>query len=199
MMTRASHLFFRLFGVVFVNVVQLEPGGCEEGTLMLGWKRRFALAAWVGLLPLVGCGGGNQSTPFKASDGFSPASIAVTGSDENVTGRPLTGGAICSGDGWCWRNPLPQGNPLFGVWGSGANDVWAVGGPGTILHWDGFDWMSVSSGTTSFLSGVWGSGASDVWAVGGYPTSTILHWDGSAWTSVPSGTEQYLNGVWGSG
>src|SRR5215813_1568126 len=133
---------------------------------MLEWKRRFALAAWVGLLALVGCGGGNQATPLKASDSFSPASIAVTVNGENVTGRKLTA-KICSGDDWCWRNPLPQGNPLDGVRGSGASDVWAVGEAGTILHWDGSAWTSVSIGTTSWLYGVWGSGASDVWAVGG--------------------------------
>src|SRR5215813_2669094 len=129
MMTRTPRLFsFLIFGVTLANVVLLKTRRpLRRGTLMLGWKRRFALAAWVGLLALVGCrGGGNQSTPFKASDGFSPASIAVTGNGENVRGRKLTGSAVCSADDWCWRNPLPQGNPLYGVWGSGASDVWAV-------------------------------------------------------------------------
>ena len=73
---------------------------------------------------------------------------------------------VCSDDNWCWRNPLPQGNTLRGLWVSGASDVWAVGQAGTILHWDGSAWTSVPSGTTNGLLGVWGSGASDVWAVG---------------------------------
>jgi hypothetical protein len=121
---------------------------------MLEWKRRFALATWVGLLALLGCssGGSNQPTPSKDSKTFSPASIAAT-----VNG----GNLVCSADNWCWRNPLPQGNWLGAIWGSGASDVWAVGGLGTILHWDGSAWTSVSSGTTNGLSGVWGSGASD--------------------------------------
>src|SRR5215813_14620495 len=124
-----------------MNVVVLRPEATKEGTL-LGWKRRCAIAAWIGLLALVGCGGGgNQSTPFKASDSFSQASIAVSGNGENVTGRNLTA-KICSGDDWCWRNPLPQGNPLDGVRGSGASDVWAVGEAGTILHFDGSAWTS---------------------------------------------------------
>ena len=76
---------------------------------MLGWKRRLALAVWVGLFALT----------------FSPASSAVT-----VNGGDL----VCSDDNWCWRNPLPQGNPLNGVWGSGESDVWAVGSGGTILE-----------------------------------------------------------------
>src|SRR5215813_7085619 len=146
---------------------------------MLEWKRRYALAAWFGLLPLVGCSGGgsNHLTPSKASDTFSPASITVT-----VNG----GNLVCSADNWCWRNPLPQGNPLRRVWGSGASDVWAVGWYGIILHWDGSAWTGVSSGTTNGLLGIWGSGASDVWAVG--DGGTILHWNGSHWTSVSSGT-----------
>jgi len=88
-------------------------------------------------------------------------------------------------------------NQLYGVWGSGASDVWAVGYGGIILHWDGSAWSMVSSGTTYPLFSVWGSGASDVWAVGAF--GTIVHWDGCAWTSIPGGTTNFLNGVWGSG
>jgi len=82
---------------------------------------------------------------------------------------------VCSSDGWCWSNPLPQGNPLQSVWGSASTDVWAVGWYGTILRWDGGAWSPVASGTNANLFGVWGSASTDVWAVG-YP-DTILHRD----------------------
>jgi hypothetical protein len=169
---------------------------------MLEWKRRFALATWFGLLAFLGCSGGgsNQPTPSKASDTFSPASIAARAPAENL---------VCSADNWCWRNQLPQGgsawtrvsigttNGLSGVSGTVESDVWAVGVSGTILHWDGSAWSSVSSGTTNSLRGVWGSWETDVWAVG--DGGTILHWDGTAWTSVSSGTTDNLAGIWGSG
>src|SRR5258708_39760010 len=113
---------------------------------MRALKPRFALAAWVGLLAFLGCSGGgnNHPTPSKASYTFSPASSAVA-----VNG----GNLICSADNWCWRNPLPQGNSLFGVWGSGASDVWAVGAGGTSLHWTGSAWTSDSSSAAAKLLG----------------------------------------------
>ena len=108
-------------------------------TFTLEWKRHFALATWFGLLAFLGCSGGgsNQPTPPKASDTFSPASIAATVNAEDL---------VCSPDNWCWRNPLPQGgsawtrvpsgttNDLNGVWGTVESDLWAVGGSGTILE-----------------------------------------------------------------
>src|SRR5262245_41686933 len=39
-----------------------------------------------------------------------------------------------TGGGWCWENPLPQGTSLFGAWSAGPDDLWMVGGGGTILH-----------------------------------------------------------------
>jgi hypothetical protein len=66
--------------------------------------------------------------------------------------------------------------PLYGVWGSSGSDVFAVGGGGTILHYNGFIWSSMASGTTNGLRDVWGSSESDVFAVG--EGGTILHYGG---------------------
>jgi hypothetical protein len=89
---------------------------------------------------------------------------------------------------------------LYGVWGSGPSDVWAVGGDPlgagpvpAILHWDGDAWASVpppAAAVGRMLYKVWGSAADDVWAVG--DQGVLLHWDGLAWTSVPSGTSSTL-------
>ncbi len=100
---------------------------------------------------------------------------------------------------WSWPvtgwNAPPVG--LLGVWGSAANDVWAVGYGGLILHWDGIAWSSVASGTPYALHGIWGSGASDVWAVG--YGGAIVHWNGTRWSTVASGTTDALEAVSGSG
>ncbi|WP_394824441.1 WD40/YVTN/BNR-like repeat-containing protein [Pendulispora albinea] len=83
---------------------------------------------------------------------------------------------------------------LAGVWGSGAQDVWAVG-YGQIEHWDGANWTSSDVGAA--LEGIWGAGPRDVWSVGA--GGTVLHYNGSAWLPVDAGTKADLHGVWGSG
>jgi len=92
-------------------------------------------------------------------------------------------------------------NNLWGVWGSSASDVFAVGSGGTILHYNGSAWNGMTTGTTSGLRGVWGSSASDVFAVG-YDVSTgnglFLHCNGSAWSPMSSSTAfYYLGNDWG--
>ena len=70
--------------------------------------------------------------------------------------RPAHAQEPGSGDGsWTWQNPLPQGNNLSGVWGTDAQNVWAVGDGGALLHWDGSNWTTQSSGTVNYLTGVW--------------------------------------------
>ncbi|WP_164012480.1 hypothetical protein [Pyxidicoccus trucidator] len=74
---------------------------------------------------------------------------------------------------------------LFGVWGSSATDVWAVGAGGTLIHWDGKEWTPFSSPTNRDLRAVSGTGPTDVIAVGGKvgdALPTIIHWDGKVWS-----------------
>ncbi len=91
------------------------------------------------------------------------------------------------------------GQGLYGVWGSSASDVWAVGWNGTILHFNGTAWSSVSpTPTHNALRAVWGTAPNDIWAVG--VSSTILHYDGASWRDASPGfsTDRSFLGVWGS-
>ncbi|MEA3435396.1 MAG: hypothetical protein U9R43_02950 [Thermodesulfobacteriota bacterium] len=85
---------------------------------------------------------------------------------------------------------------LKNLWGSSGTDVFAVGSDGTVLHYDGNNWSSMTSGTTEHLNGVWGSSGTDVFAVG--LNGTVLHYDGNNWSSMTSGTLEHLYDVWGS-
>ncbi len=76
------------------------------------------------------------------------------------------------------------------VWGSGENDVWAVG-PNTLAHWNGKVWVTEKPAIAidADFAGVWGSGSKDVWAFG---FEELLHWNGASWSDarsqLPSGT-----------
>jgi hypothetical protein len=100
---------------------------------------------------------------------------------------------LCHYDGSSWTC---GGDTMIGVWGSSAENIFAVGGSGKILHYDGTSWSSMQSGTTVQLNSVWCSSGSDAFAVGS--AGTILHYDGSSWTPMSSGTTNTLSGVWGS-
>ena len=84
--------------------------------------------------------------------------------------------------------PSPTGERLNAVWGSAADDVWAVGARGTILHYDGHVWIEALAaflaGKKPHLYGIWGSARDDVWIVG---DGTALHYDGRAFGDAGGG------------
>ena len=97
---------------------------------------------------------------------------------------------------WCWLHPLPQGNALLGMWGTGPSDIWAVGDGGTALHYDGQTWALQNTGTKTNLNGVYAPAAGVAVIVG--DSGLVLRWNGSTFASEPSGTLSNLNSVWGA-
>lgn len=87
-------------------------------------------------------------------------------------------------------------NSFQSVWGSSADNVFAVGESGIILHYDGNSWSEMESNTTEWLRSVWGNSANNVFAVG--QSGTILHYDGIAWNEMESNTTDWLVSIWGS-
>jgi hypothetical protein len=100
---------------------------------------------------------------------------------------------ILRNDGDGWKLAVPPPEPLTGVWGSSASDVWAVGG-GSIRHRLAGTWTWEPTPGGIPLADVWGASATDVWAVG---DSGIAHFDGEAWTRS-AGAAIPLRSVWGS-
>ncbi len=147
---------------------------------------------------------GNETTPEAMTlTGAFSANLSSLSSDTTYHFRAkAVGNGTSYGEDRSFSTPswgsMNSGtsNYLAGVWGSSSSDVFAVGGFGTILHYDGSTWSSMSSGTSKSLEGVWGSSGSDVFAIG--EAGTILHYDGSTWSPMSSGTSNYLWGVWGS-
>lgn len=88
---------------------------------------------------------------------------------------------------------------LLGVWGTGADDVWAVGGEpaqALVLHNDGTTWTRTGVAAAGILFSVYGFARTDVYAVG--EGGLILHYDGAAWARIDSGTTRPLFGLWGA-
>jgi len=76
-----------------------------------------------------------------------------------------------------WTSPTTA--TLRSVYMVSADDGWAVGRFGTIIHWDGAEWSNVTSPTADPLESVFMVGADDGWAVGHY--GTIIRWTGTEW------------------
>jgi hypothetical protein len=76
-------------------------------------------------------------TPYAFGYSFTPQNVSVTVDEVDVIGKNFQPGVnqMCSKDHWCWENPRLQGNSLLDIWGSGPNDVWAVGTNSTILRY----------------------------------------------------------------
>jgi hypothetical protein len=99
---------------------------------------------------------------------------------------------------------LAPNQTITTVWGSSANDVWAVGSAGLIYHKvNGGAWTQVTSPTNLGLYALWGAAANDIWAVGN--SATVIHYDGSQWSTVsvpwvPTTTSlRWINGIPGAG
>lgn len=81
--------------------------------------------------------------------------------------------------------------PYTAIWGTGPNDVWAVG-YAAALHYDGQAWREVPYGAPLAVDRavVWGHGPNGVF-VGG-SDGVILHWNGQAWTRMTVPTERQI-------
>jgi hypothetical protein len=84
-----------------------------------------------------------------------------------------------------------------GVWGSGPDDVFVVGGAdkGAVFHFDGTSWSKMVIPDVPLLVWAYGFGPNDVFVVG--TGGGVLHWDGQVWTRLDSGTTKALWGVFG--
>jgi hypothetical protein len=97
-----------------------------------------------------------------------------------------------------WSSPEPTNVTkisLDGVWSQSAEDIYAVGSGGFVLHFDGSSWAPMESGTTRDLHAVHGVGGA-VFAAG--DGGLILRLANGRWTPVESGTDATLRAIWGS-
>ena len=175
---------------------------------MSAQKRLLAagLGVWWGL---AACSGERDAQPVGLRDA---GADAASRTDEDAGERDAAIDAavparepVCSADGFCWEQPLPQGETLRGAWAASARDVWLVGDDGHLLHWDGVSFRAELAAQHAPLRAVHGSAPDDVWAVG--DGGVLLHYDGSSWQrqdasalfDASAGAQASLRGVYAAG
>lgn len=102
----------------------------------------------------------------------------------------------CSADRFCWEGTV-YGGTFFGVHGSSASHVVAVGEGGVIATFDGTSWQHARSPVRHTLRAVWFESATRGWAVG--DRGTVLEWDGQRWSAIDLGITTDLFAISGAG
>jgi hypothetical protein len=123
-----------------------------------------------------------------ASNSGGTSGLVYHANGSSITNSPMT---------------IPGGTgPLNAISGSSASDIYAAGGSGAIIHYNGTAWAAMTSGTANTLRGVWADSppngyTADAYAVG--DNATVQHYNGSAWLNMPtpSGTSN-LRAVFGT-
>lgn len=101
-------------------------------------------------------------------------------------------------DGEEWRHidiPAQSAVNINAAWGTSANNIYAVGDNGRVMHFDGSQWLFELNLGVNYR-GVWGAWETDVWVVG--DSGRIVYGGGGQnWVTQLSATTRSLYGVWG--
>jgi hypothetical protein len=147
--------FFGLWGAAANDVYAVG----QSGTSMLvyhnngsGWTAQTNFVGISGLYQLLGIWGSSSSN------------IYIVGEQQTILHS--------TGNG-TWTLVSAQNGPAYNaVWGSGPNDVYAVGL--SYAHYDGTAWTNPPVFSAQQLFGIWGTAANNIYAVGA--NGTIYHY-----------------------
>ncbi len=98
-----------------------------------------------------------------------------------------------------WSGGTESLASLYDVWALDAENIWAVGQGGTVIYYNGTEWIPEDTPITSDLRALIGFSAIDIWAVGS--GGRVLHRGAHGWknlTPTPALGTQNLYGVWGA-
>lgn len=88
---------------------------------------------------------------------------------------------LCTPEGICWENLLPQGNDIRALYSSDERHTWLATDNGSVLFFDGERTTMTSAPTQAGLDlrAIHGCGPNDIYVVG--DDATVLHFDGGTW------------------
>jgi hypothetical protein len=109
--------------------------------------------------------------------------------------------SLCTPEGWCWENPLPQGFTLNAGLRLDARHQWLVGENHVVVFFDGerSRLQDVPAPPGVELLGIHGTADNDVFVVGN--DGVMLHFDGTRWEreGTLSAFTNQLRTVWSFG
>ncbi|HEY5948282.1 MAG TPA: hypothetical protein VIV40_22450 [Kofleriaceae bacterium] len=126
--------------------------------------------------------------------GYPSAPLSFWGNDTVLYAATVAGTIIKQSGASTFAAEFSAPNPLYGIWGSGPTDIFAVGGSGAIYRYNG-TWSKMTNTDSRGLVATWGAGPTSVFAVGN--AGAFLRYDG-AWAALASGTTADLKDVWGA-
>ncbi len=91
---------------------------------------------------------------------------------------------------WYWHNPIGDGNHLNDISFPSANQGWAVGNGGKLMHYTGSKWSMYDRITFQGLNALWFTDENHGWAVGN--NGTVLRYLDGEWIPDFSGTTKKL-------
>lgn len=151
---------------------------------------------------------GSSYAPVTGIDTHQGVFTGTSGKDVWFSTYGSTWGQLAHFDGTSWTNhwdklppevkKLPAAGP-YGVFATGADNVWAMGGRRTVIHYDGATWSVVPGPNDEWgcdLTRFWSSSKKNAWLVG--KGGCVFHWDGAAWEKIPSGVTDDIFGIDGS-
>ena len=184
--------------------------GLDNGAFPLGHFYHYRLGAWVGDQLAGGVPAGVETLLLLSpTDGWATTRGSVYhwdgstwSADPGISDLLLTGLTAAVGQTWvtgpdaliwhrgtdgAWHRESgkPSHDGLTDVAVLSADDAWAIGSSGTILHFIGGVWTTVPAPPSAELNGLQMLSSDDGYAVG----SAILHWDGLRWTQIVTPTQ----------
>lgn len=112
----------------------------------------------------------------------------------------MPAGTILHYDGSAWSTvAIGTQAPLYGIAGSSATDIYAVGKGGFVLHYDGASWTTLAAfGSGPDLDAAWARGANDAFFAGGTSNTVLDHYTGSMQPVTVAGCSSPLYALWGT-
>jgi hypothetical protein len=92
-------------------------------------------------------------------------------------------------------NGQPSYEPIKAIFAFNENDIWF--GIGSMIHWDGTEFYSISTSSVfpSLVNKIWGSSSNNLFIVG--TNGNMAFYNGTIWQRIESNTTLNINDIWG--